>query len=123
MAIPTVDASISEPMIRMIGDGVMKKKTTEEPMPSIGRSCINADSCCPRGSSGGGSRTSSSPGTSGGRDLGGRLTTIWLTGASIPRWRRARGGSIRTPPLSAAERADFPHGTAILLAAPTGRPR
>lgn len=83
---PTVDTSISTPMMRMNGAAPgMKKKTTEEPMPSIGRSCISMPSCCPRGSSGGASSLTSSDGTSGGSDLGGRFTTIWLTGASIPR--------------------------------------
>ncbi len=74
---PTVDTSISTPMMRMKGAAPgMKKKTTDEPMPSIGRSCISMPSCCPRGSSGGASSLSSSEGTSGGKDRGGRLTTI-----------------------------------------------
>ncbi len=45
MAMATVEAIMITPMIRMIGFGVMKKKTTEPPMPSIGRSCISAPSC------------------------------------------------------------------------------
>lgn len=71
-------------------------------------------SCCPRGSSGGASRTSCSLGTSGGRDLGGRLTTIWLTGASIPRYGRTSKGSFRT---GAPINVGLPRETAILLAA------
>ncbi|KUJ70200.1 hypothetical protein ACZ90_05515 [Streptomyces albus subsp. albus] len=99
MAIPTVEAIMIMPMMRMIGFGVMKKKTTEPPMPSIGRSCISAPSCWPRGSSGGGCNCTCSTGTSVGRARGGRLTTIWLTAhqfpcrtevfLSAPPWRRA----------------------------------
>ena len=39
----TVEATITMPMILMNGWALgMKKKTTEPPMPSIGRSCISA---------------------------------------------------------------------------------
>lgn len=45
MAMATVEATMIMPMIRMIGFGVMKKKTTEPPMPSIGSNCIITPSC------------------------------------------------------------------------------
>lgn len=74
---PRVDAIITMPMIFMNGCALgLKKNTTDPPMPSIGRSCIIAPSCCPRGSSGGGCRTTSSVGTSDGSARGGRFTTM-----------------------------------------------
>ncbi len=104
-------------MIRMNGGACgEKKKTTDEPMPSTGRTCISMPSCCPRGSSGGASNVNSSAGTSGGRDRGGRFTTIWLTGAPIPRYGRAEAGWVRTDaPVAACARTPV-RATAILLA-------
>ncbi|GGP88654.1 hypothetical protein GCM10010278_79000 [Streptomyces melanogenes] len=109
-----METSISAPMIFMNGAELgMKKNTTDEPMPSIGRSCISIDSCCPRGSSGGASSRSSSEDTSGGKDRGGRLTTIWLTGASIPQYGRSL--AFRRP--LTARFGGFLRATVILLAA------
>ena len=86
MTMATVDTSISTPMTRMNACAPVgrKKNTADEPMPSIGSSCIRTPSCCPRGRAGGGSNRTSSEGTSGGSDRGGRVTTIWLTGAPVP---------------------------------------
>ncbi|GAB1338174.1 hypothetical protein ACE1SV_47640 [Streptomyces sp. E-15] len=72
------------PMIFMNGWPFVKKKTTEPPMPRVGRSCISTLSWCPRGNSGGGWTTTSSVGTSDGSALGGRFTTIWLTAHQFP---------------------------------------
>lgn len=38
--IATVDAIMTMPMILMNGCPLVKKKTTEPPMPSVGSSCI-----------------------------------------------------------------------------------
>ncbi len=74
-----VEAIMIMPMILMNGCPLVKKKTTEPPMPNVGRSCISTLSRCPRGSSGGGCRTISCVGTSDGSTRGGRFTTMWLT--------------------------------------------
>lgn len=41
MAMAIVDAIMIMPMIFMNGCPFVKKKTTEPPMPSVGRSCIS----------------------------------------------------------------------------------
>ncbi|CAM5547420.1 hypothetical protein SANTM175S_06209 [Streptomyces antimycoticus] len=86
MTIDTVDSNIITPMIFMNGaEFGMKKKTTDEPMPSMGSNCIAMPSRSPRGNSGGDSSRSSSAGIPGGVSRGGRFTMIWLIGLSIPR--------------------------------------
>ncbi|GGL80545.1 hypothetical protein GCM10010095_76840 [Streptomyces anthocyanicus] len=92
-----VEAIITMPMIFMMGwaEG-LKKNTTDPPMPSMGRSCIIAPSCCPRGSSGGDCRWTSSVGTFFGSARGGRLTTMWLTSHQFP----CRPDPFRPPPVS-----------------------
>ncbi len=79
-----VDAIITMPMIRMNGCPLVKKKTTEPPIPSVGSNCISTLSCWLRGSSGGGWTITSPAGTSGGSARGGRFTTIWLTAHQFP---------------------------------------
>lgn len=37
----TVEAIMTMPMMRMNGCPLVKKKTTEPPMPSVGSSCIS----------------------------------------------------------------------------------
>ncbi|GHD96809.1 hypothetical protein GCM10010508_67030 [Streptomyces naganishii JCM 4654] len=91
----TVDAIITMPMIFMNGWPLVKKNTTEPPMPSVGSNCISTLSWCPRGNSGGGCRTTSPVGTSDGSARGGRLTTMWLTAHQFP--SRARKFPSATP--------------------------